>query len=217
MANLWLADTLNRGMYEPIIRDNLRIINQIAWNNQTNWVNLKFDDSWAVCKSPNVENPCFTVSPGHNFQLASLLLRTKAWDFISDSDKSAYYKRGIEILDVTLKKPIFAENNLDNGFYSLVNPLTNKILDDRKTWWQHCEALIALSLSDGKYTTELNQLEHFFFNTFPDFKNKGEFFYVDKNNNPITSELKGSIGKSAYHTIEMIRFLDENKSVNEIK
>jgi len=214
MANLWLADTLNRGMYEPIIRENLKIINQIAWNNQTNWVNLKFDDSWAVCKSQDVENPCFTVSPGHNFQLASLLLRTKAWDFILDSEKSSYYKSGKEILDATLKKPIFADKNLSHGFFSQVNPFTNKILDYRKTWWQHCEALIALSLCEGQYASELKQLEHFYFNTFPDFKNKGEFFYVDKDNKPITSELKGSIGKSAYHTIEMIRFLDEYKSKN---
>ncbi len=217
MANLWLTDTLNRAKYEPVIKENLKIINQIAWNKQTNWVNLKFDDLWTVCKNTHAEDPCFTVSPGHNFQLASLLLRTKSWNFISDLDRSVYYKSGKEILGVTLKKPIYTDNSFGNGFCSLVNPLTNKILDDRKTWWQHCEAIIALSLCEGQYSSELKQLEHFFFDTFPDFNNNGEYFYVDKDNNPITSELKGSIGKSAYHTIEMIRFLEENKSVNEKK
>jgi mannose/cellobiose epimerase-like protein (N-acyl-D-glucosamine 2-epimerase family) len=213
MANLWLADTANRNLYEPVIRKNLEIIRKIAWNAQTNWVNIKFDDSWKVCENIDEQNPCFTVSPGHNFQLASLFLRTPQWNFITDKEKQDYKTLGEEIIDATLKKPIF-DNNIENGFFSLVNPINDKVLDNRKTWWQHCEAIIALSLCKGKYNKELEKLELFFFSHFPDYQLKGEYFYLDSNNKPVTSELKGSIGKSAYHTIEMIRFLQENEYNN---
>lgn len=90
-----------------------------------------------------------------------------------------------------------------------MNPVTSEVTDNRKTWWQHCEALIALSLSDGSFEEEQKNLEAYYFSTFPDQQNGGEFFYVDAENQPLTEELKGSIGKSAYHTIEMIRFLNE--------
>jgi mannobiose 2-epimerase len=207
MENLWIADTANRKMYEPYLQENLKIAYQSAWNKDLGWVNLKFDDNWNLCKHESPEKPCFTVSPGHNFQFASLLLRTKDWIFLTNAEQKMYKELGMEIIQKTLKKNIYPANNLTQGFYSLVNPLTNKILDDRKTWWQHCEALIALSLADTKYETELKELEQFYFSNFPDNKNGGEFFYLDKLNIPITSELKGSIGKSAYHSVEMVRFL----------
>ena len=212
LGNLWLADKENRHKYEPIINENLAILYKHAWANELGWVNLKYDDYWNVCKHESAEKICFTVTPGHNFQFASLLLRTKDWDFISEADKLKYKKMGLEILSSTLQKPIFSGNNISEGFFSEVNPTTNQILDFRKTWWQHCEAMIALSLCNGKYATELEALENYFFSHFPDFKNKGDFFFLDKDNQPITTELKGAKGKSAYHTIELIRFLMENKS-----
>ena len=211
MANLWLADTDNRHKYEPIINAHLKILSQIAWNKDTHWVNLNFDDSWQVCVSENAEKLCFMVSPGYNFQLASLFLRTSNWDFISKKDKVVYQQLGVEILDETFKKNIFHQNNIGSGFYSLINPINNQVADDRKAWWQHCEAIIALSMCPKKYARELAQLKHYFFSNFSDSKNKGEYFNLTKDNIPITSELKGAKGKSLYHTIEMIRFLKENE------
>ena len=113
----------------------------------------------------------------------------------------------MEVLNTTLDKPIFPNKDLSQGFYSQVNPVTNEVEDRRKTWWQHCEALIALSLADDEFSVKSGNLEKFYFETFPDRKNGGEFFFVDESNVPQMDELKGSIGKSAYHTIEMIRFL----------
>lgn len=207
MENLWITDTANRKNYETYLQENLKIAYQSAWNKDLGWVNLKFDDNWNPCKHESPEKPCFNVSPGHNFQFASLLLRTKDWIFLTDGERKKYKKLGLEIIKKTLKKNIYPAKNLTQGFYSLVNPLTNKILDDRKTWWQHCEALIALSLTESKYKKDLKELEQFYFSNFLDKKNGGEFFYIDKSNIPITAELKGSIGKSAYHSVEMVRFL----------
>jgi len=209
MENLWSADAANRNKYEPYLKENLRIAYDSGWNRKLGWVNIKFDDAWQPCEHPSAEKPCFTVAPGHNFQFASLLLRTKNWDFLTPEEQTKYQKLGIEILTTTLKKQIYPKDNLSQGFYSEVNPVNNKIIDKRKTWWQHCEALIALSLADRKFEKELKELEQFYFNSFPDKENGGEFFYIDENNIPQADEKKGNIGKSTYHTVEMIRFLNK--------
>ncbi|WP_298238521.1 AGE family epimerase/isomerase [uncultured Algibacter sp.] len=208
MENLWLADTANRQKYEPFLKENLELVYKNAWNSNLGWVNIKFDDEWNACKHESAENPCFKVTPGHNFQLASLLLRTKNWGFLTLEEREKYQKLGIEILTATLKKQVFPNADLSQGFYSEVNPVSNEVTDKRKTWWQHCEALIALSLADGQFEKELEALESFYFSVFPDKTNGGEYFFLDENNTPQTDELKGGIGKSTYHTIEMIRFLN---------
>ena len=210
MANLWDADTSNKNKYENILKENLEILYKIGWNKERGWVNVKFNDTWEVCITENNNEPCFTVTPGHNFQLASLFLRTKDWTFLSEESKTKYQVLGNEILSKTLANPNL--NNIGNGFYSEFNPITNAVLDKRKTWWQHAEAILALSFADEKYSKELNELEKFYFKNFQDITNGGEYFYVTENNEPIVTELKGSIGKSIYHTIEMIRFRNINKS-----
>ncbi len=209
MENLWKADAANRAKYEPYLKENLAIAYEKVWNKDLNWVNIKFDDVWTACAHESAENPCFTVTPGHNFQFASLLLRTKDWDFLSEAEKNKYQALGLEILKTTLAKPIFPQQDLSQGFYSEVNPVNNAIVDDRKTWWQHCEALIALSLAGDRYVKEIATLEAFYFEHFPDKVNGGEFFYLDAQNVHQTDELKGSIGKSLYHTVEMMRFLGD--------
>lgn len=208
-ANLWLADKENRALYEPIIKENLRLLYTVGWNTKTGWVNVKFDKNWQACNSPNKNIPCFTVSPGHNFQLAALLIRSAQWPFLTQENKNKYETLGRDILRCTLAKPIFTEGKLKNGFVRELNPHTDSILDHRKSWWQHSEALIALSLAKDEFGSEFDQLHKFFFLHFPDYENGNEYFFLDKNNKPITKEAKGSIGKSSYHTIEMIRFLEQ--------
>ncbi len=210
MGNLWLSDSLNRSKYEPFMQENLEILYKAGWNAELNWVNIRFSDDWKVCESQDKDNPCFTVSPGHNFQLGALFLRAYAWNFLNQETIATYQATGRGIVDSTLHKPIFGDIDIGNGFVSLVNPLTNEVLDDRKTWWQHAEAIIALSFCRDLYSEELEQLESFYFGNFPDRQNGGEFFYLNAENQPLTDEKKGSMGKATYHTIEMIRFLMEN-------
>lgn len=207
MENLWLVDVDNRNKYEPFLKENIHIAFEKGWNKDLGWVNIKFDDDWNPCQHSSPDSICFNVTPGHNFQFASVFLRAKDWDFLTENERLQYWKFGMDVLNTTLNKPIFPNKDLSQGFYSEVNPVTNEVADRRKTWWQHCEALIALSLADDEFNVELKNLEKFYFDIFPDRKNGGEFFFVDENNVPQIDELKGSIGKSAYHTIEMIRFL----------
>ncbi|WP_158275647.1 AGE family epimerase/isomerase [Marinilabilia rubra] len=209
MANLWLADTINRPKYEPYLKENLEIACQNAWNENLGWVNMTFDNDWKPFAPDSEGEQRLTVTPGHNFQFASLFLRTGTWDFLSQNERQKYKDLGTKILDITLDKPIFQGKDLSQGFYSEVSVLNDDVTDYRKTWWQHCEALIALSLANGKYKNEISELEEFYFNHFQDQDNGGEFFYLDRENHPQKKELKGSIGKSIYHTIEAVRFLSE--------
>lgn len=211
MANLWLADSANRDKYEPVILENLSIIDSVARNEESNWVNVKFDDQWKVCEHENPEKTCFTVTPGHNFQLASLYLRTKTWPFISQNKREEYAKKGRLIIANTLKNPVISES-INNGFCSEVNPVTNTIVNQQKDWWQHCEAILALSMLQPEYKQEMLALEEFFFANFTDTINGGEYFHINADNIPVTNAPKGSIGKSAYHTVEMIRFILENQN-----
>jgi len=209
MENLWSVDVENRNKYEPYLKENIQIAFNKGWNKELGWVNIKFDDNWDPCQHSSPDSICFNVTPGHNFQYASIFLRTKSWEFLTKKEQLKYQKFGIDVLDTTLEKPIFPKKDLSQGFYSEVNPVSNEVTDKRKTWWQHCEALIALSLADEKFIIKAKNLENFYFNTFLDKENGGEFFFVNELNIPQTDELKGSIGKSAYHTIEMIKFLNK--------
>jgi len=209
MENLWSVDVENRSKYEPYLKENIQIAFDKGWNKELGWVNIKFDDSWNPCQHSSQDSICFSVTPGHNFQYASIFLRAKEWEFLTKKEQLKYHDFGIEVLNTTLEKPIFPEKDLSQGFYSEVNPVSNEITDKRKTWWQHCEALISLSLADDKFKIKAKNLENFYFNTFPDNENGGEFFYVNELNIPQTDELKGNIGKSTYHTIEMIKFLNK--------
>ncbi|WP_044213004.1 AGE family epimerase/isomerase [Flammeovirga sp. OC4] len=208
MINLWEADQEHKELYESQIKENLSLLYQYGWNQNTEWVNVQFNDDW----SPKIKEDGtmdFTVTVGHNFQLSALLLRASKFQFLDHETKERYKKLGQQIIDITLKKDIFHQQKIQRGFYSEFDPNTSKVLDNRKTWWQHAEAIIALSLYEGKYGDEEHLFEQYFFNTFVDRKYGGEYFYATKEDQPITSELKGSIGKSTYHTIEMIRFLNK--------
>ena len=209
MENLWSVDVENRSKYEPYLKENIQIAFDKGWNKELGWVNIKFDDNWIPCQHSSPDSICFTVTPGHNFQYASIFLRTKDWNFLTKKEQLKYQDFGIDVLNTTLEKPIFPKKDLSQGFYSEVNPVNNEVTDKRKTWWQHCEALVAFSLAGDKFKIKAKNLENFYFNTFLDKKNGGEFFFVNELNIPQTDELKGSIGKSAYHTIEMIKFLNK--------
>ena len=214
MANLWEADHKNRELYERYIEGNIKLLSKNAWNSDRGWVNGKFDDEWMVCQDQNAENGCFTVSPGHNFQLAALMLRTGRFDFLKKQDQEAYTNLGIQILRATMNQNIFVNNQISEGFYSEVNPISNKVLDKRKTWWQHAEAIIAFHLAGKEFAEHSKVLQAFYFSTFQDYQKGGEYFFVSEQNIPDTLELKGSIGKSAYHTVELIRFLEETEHNN---
>ncbi|WP_161636284.1 AGE family epimerase/isomerase [Saccharicrinis fermentans] len=204
MANLWFADKSNRIEYEGIIKEHLSIAYSKVWNDSMGWVNTKFDDKW---KPMTEASEKAWVTPGHNFQLAALMLRSSKWPFISAENQMKYEKMGTSILKETLRKDIWINDSITNGFYGGINPLTNKVLDKNCSWWQHCEALIALSLCP-EFKEEFESIKEFYFDSFVDVKNGGEIANIDLEGKPII-EPKGQKGKSVYHHIEMLRMLNE--------
>ena len=205
MANLWMADIEKRREYEIILKEHITLLSEISWNEDLHWVNVKYDKRWQPCES-TLDSICSDVSPGHNFQLAALFLRASKWPFLSLQKRMILLTKGQQIISATLAKQIYGQSGITQGFAGGFNPLTNLPTDERKAWWQHCEAIIALSLH-GAYRDERDALLAFFFEHFSDSEYGGEFSFLNEYNEPVTSELKGSIGKSMYHTVEMIRFL----------
>ncbi|WP_075589893.1 AGE family epimerase/isomerase [Labilibacter marinus] len=204
MANLWLADKTNRLKYEEIIKEHLSIAYSKVWNDSIGWVNTKFDDKW----NPMIESKEKAwVTPGHNFQFAALMLRSAKWPFVSVENQVKYEKMGTSILKETLTKDIWINDSITKGFYGGINPLTNKVLDKNRSWWQHCEALIALSFCP-ELKEEFESIKQFYFDSFVDVKNGGEIANIDLEGKPII-EPKGQKGKSVYHHIEMLRVLNE--------
>lgn len=206
MLNLWQADKIHGHKYQEHIVENIELLYQYGWNTETAWVNVNFDKDWQLSGSNN------RVLAGHNFQLAALLQRAAELPFVDVSQSQRWRKRAQVIVDKTMTKPIFSDKT-KASFYSAYNLEDNSVIDSRKAWWQHAEAVIALSL-DKRYPDELNNIKTFFLQHFIDRSKGGEFFYLDQDNHPQTEELKGSIGKSAYHTTEMFRYLTKLDSDN---
>lgn len=212
MANLWEADVENRPKYEAYLARHLDLAYKKLWNPRTLWVNITFDQDWNVCGISEEGCCCFDVMPGHNFQLAWTLLRARDWNFIAQEKRHKYDSLGQFIIQTTLKHPVWGDpTNLAQGFYEQVNPETNTLISRKKSWWQHCEAIIALSFVKAKYSDELEQLERYFTHFFVDFELGNEFFYLDATNQVYKEEPKGSLGKSSYHTAEMVKYLLKNK------
>lgn len=208
IINLWEADEQNRSSYETILKENIEIAYNRVWNDSLEWVNVKFDDKWNA-QYTNQENAFVTV--GHNFQFAALLLRASKWSFIVPLDQKKYRTLGEKVVDVTLKKSIWHNGIIAEGFYAGFNPLSNKLKDNNRTWWQHSEAVIALSLCNSKYKSELEALINFYFKNFIDTTYGGEIFNITDKGEPVI-EPKGQKGKSIYHHTEMLRFLIEANS-----
>ncbi|GGA71708.1 hypothetical protein GCM10011369_11880 [Neiella marina] len=205
LANLWLADETNRDNYQAILQQHIELLSEIGWNQQQQWVNVKFDDQWQPCESSE-QAVCSSVSPGHNFQLAALLMRAAEWPFMTVAQQQQLQQQGERMVDATLAKPIYGPTGIAGGFAQSFDPLSNEANDSRKAWWQHCEAIIALSLVPTQQGNR-DKLLRFFLAHFQDQQFGGEYFFVDADNQPETTENKGNVGKSAYHSVEMLRFL----------
>jgi mannose/cellobiose epimerase-like protein (N-acyl-D-glucosamine 2-epimerase family) len=210
LANLWRVDVEHRANYEPLLSEALNIaLDKPIWNESSGWINAVFDRQWRVCgQEPEVESPgCFTVSPGHNFQFSWFLLRAaKEWAFIASERRSRALQKGRSILRRTLAQPVW-DKSVPGSFFSEVNPISGDILDDRKTWWQHSEAIIAFTFAGREFRQPLEKTASYYFKSFPDFENGNEWFYISSGGEADAESLKGSQGKSSYHLTEAVRYL----------
>jgi len=209
LINLWEADPSQHLSYERVLARIMDIVFKHFWNEELGWVNETFSADW----NPRIDaegRPTFNANTGHDFQTAWLLLRASRWAFLTTTSRDAMRKLGFHILDTTLSKPIWGEARA--GFYREMDPVTNTPTTYCKDGWQHGEALPTLALANRmtnrpRYAEALHNLAAFYLETFFDTEQGGEFFSVDRENQPIRSEWKGSKGKSSYHVAETARFM----------
>ncbi|MEL6674654.1 MAG: AGE family epimerase/isomerase [Bacteroidota bacterium] len=199
LAGLWEADTANRAQYEPIMAEHLQKLAHNCWDEQKGWVKVAFDQDW---QPKSVEE----VSPGHNFQLAWVLMKGAAWPFVSQQEGAAYRHLGKQIIRRTMNQPVW-DGGPKQGFFEAWHPGKDSLTSDLKSWWQTCEALIALSFVKEEQADNLQALYGFFSQHFPDRARGNEYFHLTAENLPVETELKGSMGKSSYHVTEMVRYL----------
>lgn len=209
MFYLWDVDVENREKYEPYIKQNVALLLDKGWNSELQWVNLKFDREWNLCGKVGSNPPCHNVVPGHNFQLGWVLLKSSQLPFLSEETKLRCRELGASVIEATVEKNIWDEK-ISNGFFSEVNPANGEIISKEKTWWQHAEAIIALSFMRETLTNEFEELFDFFKNSFVDFEGGNEHFLLTQKNAPVLEEPKGSMGKSSYHITEMVYYINLN-------
>ncbi|MEO0898479.1 MAG: AGE family epimerase/isomerase [Bacteroidota bacterium] len=201
LAYLWEADSSYHQNYERVMEEHMDLLFDRGWNEEEGWVQLNFKEDWTIPQEDGVRK----VTPGHNFQLGWNLIRASSWPFLSEEKRQSYANLGISILETSMQKPIF-DGDVSGGFFREMDARSNSVVDQRKSWWQHAEAIIALSFLPDK-SKERDQLFAFFAQNFVDWKSGGEFFFLDQDNQPDVEELKGSMGKSSYHITEMVSFL----------
>ncbi len=116
-----------------------------------------------------------------------------------------YIKIGRDVFNQTLNKNWMINAEFD-GFHESVNPVSSEPVSDKRIWWEHAEWINALCHLHEDTSQDIEKVLNYFENTFVDYNNGCEHFAVDRNGKPII-DLKGNLGKSSYHTMEMCAFV----------
>lgn len=170
---------------------------------------------------------------GHNFQAAWLLLRASRMPSVKDERAKRFADRAVSILRGMLLKPERGEGKLrgspvdfaHGGFLDVFRrEAGSPIYHTNKAWWQQAEGILALSLAErlhveiapnaGRVRDDALQffVDHFVDDEEEDKekdgRSNGEFAVVTRDGGqPQPREPKGHAGKSAYHTVELYRYL----------
>jgi len=163
---------------------------------------------------------------GHNFQAAWFLLRASELPAAKQSGRGATYAaKAAGILTSMLARgegrPVdFRRGGFRNGFLRAGGTMFGG-WGGNKHWWQQAEGILALTLAERlKVRTTPDAAEvrdrafQFFVDHFVDRQQGGEFDEVQEDGRRVVGEdmqpvdrPKGHAGKSAYHTVELYRYL----------
>ena len=211
LLNLAMSDHRNEERYVNSLIEHLRIaVDKPVWNDKVGWVNVEFDENWLVGGEVAPDRLGFNVYPGHCFQLCWFLLKVGSLPFVPKDLALEAKALAMRIANRILAQPCW-DGGPVGGFFAAVDPNDNSVTDNTKQWWQHCEAIIALGAMRDQHDKALEELKAFYFKNFLDQTYGGEYFTLDANNNPDPNAPKGEKGKSVYHHIEMLRYLQEDE------
>lgn len=202
--------------------------NKLAAADGTGFIVESFDAQWNPAWPDNLKAGDDTIGiVGHNFQAAWFLLRASQMPSASKEQQAAYKAKAAEILKSMLGKPEKAGaapvdsklGGFHNGFRRASGELHTEWGSD-KHWWQQAEGILALTLAeklgvvtDPEALDARDKALQFFVDNFVDDEDdrgmNGEFKVVTREGKPRMEEPKGEPGKSAYHTVELYRYLIE--------
>lgn len=181
---------------------------------RTGWIIENFTYDWRPDWREWQRQPQGTIGiVGHNFQAAWLLLRLSQAPWLGADRQAAYRTSAKAMLESMLNKNAVDRKN--GGFHDVfVRETSQTMWHTNKAWWQQAEGIMALTLAQrlGVLTTTdaenvRDQAVNFYFNSFIDRKNGGEFDVVTREGQPTGETQKGHLGKSTYHTVEFARFM----------
>jgi mannobiose 2-epimerase len=202
--------------------------NKMTDADDTGFIVEKFDGDWKPMRGdPEQGGETFGVT-GHNFQAAWFLLRASQMPSASKEKSKSYSDKAGKILHNMLAKTEKGEGELraspidfvNGGFHDIFRREAGApIFHTNKAWWQQAEGILALTLAeklgvvaDRKALDARDKALQFYVNHFIDYTKGGEFAVVKRQGKPVETELKGQVGKSAYHTVELYRYLTEYAS-----
>jgi mannose/cellobiose epimerase-like protein (N-acyl-D-glucosamine 2-epimerase family) len=219
LLELSAVDTERKAGYEKVLRELGDRVAGDFFDPKTGWIVENFTNDWKPewrGWQKQGENTIGVV--GHNFQAAWFLMRL-ADTFEGDATRQAKYRATArEILGSMLDKPVVDWER--GGFGDVFKRETSEPMwHTNKAWWQQAEAILSLTLAerDGilsgaaadRAKIARDQGLAFYLKHFIDRKNGGEFDNVDKDGNPTPDAVKGSLGKSTYHTVELARYMTD--------
>ncbi len=214
LLELASADTERRPAYEAVVRELADLVAAKFPDPRTGWIVENFTRGWTPDWRDWQKQGESTIGiVGHNFQAAWFLMRAAE---AADPTSAASYRNVARTLLTSMLDKGAVDWERGGFFDAFKRESSEPMWNTNKAWWQQAEAILALTLAEktGVLTTEKAALARrkgleFYFGHFVDYRRGGEFDTVDKDGNPTPDAVKGSLGKSVYHTVELARYMRE--------
>ena len=184
-------------------------------DSETGFIIENFDRQWNPQWREWQKQPEGTIGiSGHNFQAAWLLIRaSQMTEVISENQEVLYKGAATEILNSMLSKDTVVDKTNGGVGDVYVRETSQTMWHTNKAWWQQAEAILSLRAAElaqlkvpGAKTVR-KSIEDFYVNNIIDREKGGEFAVVTKEGAPVAGEMKGQLGKSTYHAIELARYM----------
>jgi mannose/cellobiose epimerase-like protein (N-acyl-D-glucosamine 2-epimerase family) len=203
----------NNKLYKERVETLSYLITSHFWDKKTGWLVEEFTDDWREGWEHKKRGELTLSEVGHTAQVAWLLLRISQTVTLPVKTRNTALKLAKHILKTFLQKPVHDPEH--GGVYGLFTRENSKEAGNgTKSWWQQAETVLAFQMAkklklidQDAYDRMVRSNVAFFFRTFVDQKAGGEFFNVSRDGKPIPNEPKGNKGKSAYHTVELAKYM----------
>lgn len=204
------ADAINRNHANKLLTELADKVVAHFPDDKLGFIHEQFDASWNPSWSGWRKQGKNTISiVGHGFQAAWFLMRASD---LTENGRTRYRQTAAKIIRQLLHHGVADATR--GGFYNAFKREDATLMwGSDKHWWQQAEAILALTLADRLNLVSSqqawkarSQAIDFYFKHFVD-PTGGEFDVVDEQGHPTKDAVKGSMGKSTYHSVEFARYM----------